>query len=579
MAFPDDDDAGVRTDDRPPPGSLAVPQRASVPVPPLPIDISQFFPPPADPNDLPPVPPPQATRAGYGDLANDVLGPAPAAKPQPTAAVAGRNGVSSLNVPPARPTLQDPGFPARDRPARPEPPKPQYRDPLMALNNPLTLIALAASLFTRNSAVTAGNAMASAIEAQKKGDMEAYQDAYQVYTQELGKWQREDAEQKNEYDAILKDKKLSLDEQKAKLRTVAHRRGDSIMLTELDTPNGNPLGVVDAREKMRRPVTVAQEKKAFIRARMQEDPDLMPARAEMMWKAHLKEEASGTKPVKSEEAFIDAYVSTHPGATQADAKREWEKAKAQGATAGKAAPLGDPSLQGEAYKNSLPEESRDYITAIAEGREPVPKGKWGQPYRDSAYHLNPALRGTTYGGQAAAVRNFSAGEARRAVRSLETLVGHLERLDSNIDYLGTTTFRTANKAIVAWAQETGDPRITPILADVHAVAEELGRVFKGTVTEGEIHRTLNLLDTAQSIPALHAAAREFSHLMGTRLQTLEREYSTTTGQEGSPVSPEAKGTLEKIEQGGGPPGSKPHGFTPDGKQIYQLPDGSMVVPK
>lgn len=192
------------------------------------------------------------------------------------------------------------------------------------------------------------------------------------------------------------------------------------------------------------------------------------------------------------------------------------------------------------------------------------------------------FRGQTYGGQAAAERNFSAGELRRNIRSANTLIGHVGRLDSNIDYLGTTNFRTANKAIIEWARETGDPRILPVLTDIHFVAEEMSRALKGTATEGDIHRGLALLDSAMSVPQVRAAARELVHLLESRTKEMEREAATTTGR--SPeetkalvLSPESKETVKRLEQGGGPEGSTPGGFTPDGRQLYKMPDGSLVV--
>jgi hypothetical protein len=337
MAWPDDDST-TAADDRPSPPPTSLPF-----TPRLPIDINQFLPPP--PQDTPPPtapPPDKPSRQGYGEmqgLANEVLGP-PAPKPQaPAVQPAAKPGVSSLTAPPARPSLQDPGFPQRPTAgARPEPPTPKYRDSLMALTNPLMIIPLMASLFTRNSAVAAGNAMAAAIEAQKKGDMDAYQDEREVYAQNLAKWQREDAEQKTEYENIIEDRRLSLDERNSRLRMAAHRRGDPIMLAELDA-NGNPQAVVDARSGPHKRVSKAMEDDDFKRQFMKDNPDANRDDAEVALLQHKAMIKARAKGVPEEQAYIDSYIATHPGATYADAKaslaKNIAKAKAEGTAAGK----------------------------------------------------------------------------------------------------------------------------------------------------------------------------------------------------------------------------------------------------
>lgn len=541
MAGPDDD--MMRS--QPAPTSLPFTPR-------LPFDPTMFLPSQSavdreiDPSLGTPMP---SRQGGYGDLATTVLGPPPQPRVTmpPAPAKAPNSDVMSLV-----PTIRG----AAGAGARPEPPTPKESDPLMALGKPLSLIALAASLFTRRPAVAAMNAMAGAMQAQREGDQARYLNEYRVYQQQLAKWKEEDASEKAQYDQILKDRKLSLDERNAKLRTTAHRRGDALLLGGLD--QNNPQGVLDTREKLGAQVSNALTDRQRI--------------------AEIKKEHAGDnggRGITLPEAQAILKTEKKEAADKAAGIDPQHLEKYRGLT-------GQELIDALEQDSALPPGFADEVKAIGENRAPLPTGKWGQLKRQLAFQYNHGLRGQTYGAQASAEKNFSSGEARRAIRAINTVMSHLGRLDENIDYLGTTNFRLGNQALIAWAKQTGDPRINPVLDDIHAVAGELGRVYKGTVTEGEIDRTMHEIDIAQSPQALHAAVREFVHLVNGRLTALNEEFPEVTGRPvpgGTLASPSAKAVEDRIESGGGPQGGKQIGFTPEGKPVYQLPDGSQVVPK
>src|SRR5262249_15700872 len=108
-----------------------------------------------------------------------------------------------------------------------------YSDPMKALGNPLAMLAVLASSFVRNPAVAAGNAMASAMEAQRKGDQLKYAEAYKEDQQQIEKVGREQ-QQENEEDTGAYDKaKLRYDQRLAQMRMTAGRRKDSVMSTLL----------------------------------------------------------------------------------------------------------------------------------------------------------------------------------------------------------------------------------------------------------------------------------------------------------------------------------------------------------
>jgi hypothetical protein len=405
----------------------------------------------------------------------------------------------------------------------PQPPTPKYRDPLETLANPLTSLALIGSLFTRTPATTAMKALGGAMKAQAEGDQVRYANEYQKYQQELNKVHTETQEELAEYKMIYENRRLSLAERTARMRGVATRRGDSAMNAVLDG-GGDPGPLLGGRQSAVSPITAAK------------------AKAQRIAEIRTDANKNGT-PI----SYVDA-----------EARYKQEQQEAKDRTLTETGSSEDPSLHGEDYLATLPPSTADYLRAMGRGDLPIPPGRSD---RDKAVlkmlaKAYPDIRGQTYAGRLAAERSYASGDVRKAIRAANTLIGHLGQLDENIDYLDTTSFRTANRAILAWAKETGDPTIAPVLDDLHAVAEELGRVLKGTVTEGEIHRTMALLDASQSIPVLRAHVREFIHLMNTRMDVIESEIQQTTGRSSDNakvLNPKAQETVKKIQGGGGAP--------------------------
>lgn len=479
-----------------------------------------------------PAAPPQGPQSG--PPSGPEFGPPPpvAAPPSPATPrlpVAGKpQGL--LEGLPAMPTLPK-------RIAAPEPPKPEYSDPIMGLGKPLALIALLGSLFTRRPAIDAMNALASASMAQRQGDQTKYENSLKEYQAKLAKVKEEQQQENEEYQSALDNRKMTYDEKRAALMVTAGRRKDSLMTGALSggaagTASGGkmtPEQLIAARVASGKPVTEG-------------------------W----------LKSVSINEIMEKAYKEGKP-MTLAEASGEYERTKQEGKEKGKQGQLGDFTLSGDEFLNSIPVQYRDTIKAIADGRQAVPAGKWGESLREAAFHYKPELRGQAFAGSQSAERNLMAGELRRNIRAVNTLIGHLDRMDQNIAALDNTDFPRANKAFRAWAQETGDARFTPILDDIHAVAAELGRVFKGTVTEGEIKRDEAAIDSAGSPAQLKAAVREFLHLMDSRAIEIQREIVDTTGRtpqqaKDLALGPTGQAQHDRIEGGAPQPGAVMDGY-------------------
>ncbi len=462
---------------------------------------------PPDPNNLPPF---QIPGMGPSSGVAQLLQSIPQLQQQAPQLPKMGGGVQGSPIGLSLPSL---GLPQVPRPAPvPEPPKAKYSDPLTALGEPLTALSLIASAFTRRPAVTAMRSLASGMKALREGDQIKYQNDYREYEQALQKAHMEQTQEQIDYKRDWENRRLSIQEKQAKMRGTATRRGDSAMLAYLDS-GGDPGTLLDDRAKAGLPITAALEKTAAIKKLMKENPGMDYATAQARYTADKAKK------------LLEAKTGT-----------------------GQA---GDPSLHGDEYLGTLPPLVADTVRAIAEGRQPLPAGKWGEQLREMAFHYKPELRGQTYGGRAAAERSFGGGKAADNVTALNTVMGHIGALSESAKGLNNSAWRTGNKLLNKYLEETGDPRVARFLTDAHAVAAELGRVFKGTVTEGEIKRQMELIDSSRSPAQLKAQMQEFAKLIRSRINSMEDTYKRTTGRDSAEglLTPHSREVLDQLEGG------------------------------
>lgn len=103
----------------------------------------------------------------------------------------------------------------------PTPPKPQYRDPMQAIGSPLSVLALAAGLFTRTPATATLNAAAAAMEAQRAGDQQGYENARNEFRDKLDETLRHNDQERTAYLDSWNNRKMVMAERLADLEMKA----------------------------------------------------------------------------------------------------------------------------------------------------------------------------------------------------------------------------------------------------------------------------------------------------------------------------------------------------------------------
>jgi hypothetical protein len=201
--------------------------------------------------------------------------------------------------------------------------------------------------------------------------------------------------------------------------------------------------------------------------------------------------------------------------------------------------MGDPSLTGDAYLQSLPESIRSQVKAVVEGRMQPPSGfalksPQIQALMRAAAQYEPGFDLTKWGARAATAKDFASGQAAKNVTSLNTVVGHLGDLKEKADALDNGGIPIFNQIGNAYNTATGGAKVNNFNIARNAVADELAKVFKGSgISDHEIAQWKETLNAAQSPEQLKGAIKTAIGLMDSRLSALndQRDRGMNTSSE------------------------------------------------
>ncbi len=256
---------------------------------------------------------------------------------------------------------------------------------------------------------------------------------------------------------------------------------------------------------------------------------------------------------------------------------------------------GDDALKG------LDPDIQRTVKGIANYEVNLPSGMaLSKPYWQKVLGVvkayDPSFDATQYANRQKMRTDFNSGKAADNIRSLNTVVGHIDRLQSVADELGNTSIPWLNTAKNFLATKTGSA--TPNNFDTvrDAVSNELTKVFRGTGgAEADIQSWKNRISSAQSPDQLHGFVKEAIGLMDSRLSAIKSQWEKGMGKPAdfSILTPESEATLNKLRSGGSssasaeslPPashfsGSAPgnyHVTSPSGQDVIVHWDGSKVT--
>jgi len=166
-------------------------------------------------------------------------------------------------------------------------------------------------------------------------------------------------------------------------------------------------------------------------------------------------------------------------------------------------PTGNTALSGEPYLQTLPAARAAQVKAMLDGRMAFPtafalKTPYWQSMIADAAQVDPTFDAVNFAARVKTRQDFTSGKNAQNIKALNTAIGHLGRLDSQIPGTsGLSGFPGAtlvNQGVNMFNRSSGDPGVTNFDQTASALATELTAVFRGTGgAEADVKRYLDQL--------------------------------------------------------------------------------------
>jgi hypothetical protein len=282
-------------------------------------------------------------------------------------------------------------------------------------------------------------------------------------------------------------------------------------------------------------------------------------------------ELATLRAMQQDPSLVATYRRMHPNQGGGDSAFERRLALAQrmgatpeqmkqmvlGSTSTNGAPdiHGNTQVTGDAYLQSLDQQTAAQVKALADGRMAFPTGTalrspYWQGMLGAVSQYDPTFDAINYNARSGTRKAFTSGKEAQTVNALNTVAEHLGTLSDYADQLHNTSIPLFNRVKNFTAAETGDPRIARFNTARKAAADEIAKVWRASGgSEADIQENLKNLDGAQSPEQLHAAIGTLVKLIGGKLAALQDQYvqGLGTAQAAKPlVSPEAAHAYEKV---------------------------------
>jgi hypothetical protein len=240
--------------------------------------------------------------------------------------------------------------------------------------------------------------------------------------------------------------------------------------------------------------------------------------------------------------------------------------------------LGDMNLNGKDYLATLDPKTAGVVKAVAEGRQAIPggpagKSKYWTNIIPAVQQYDPTFDATNYNGRVAGVKDFSSGKSSEMVRSANQTLHHVNALIDSADALHNGSYPSMNWVGNKLAEATGAGEPGAFVMNAHAVADEMGKVFKGAnLSDSEIHAWADALSPNMSPAQQRAAVGKMTELLHGALDALDEKRVSSIGQvaadkAGPIIKPEGQAVLKRIDswlKAGNAPGGAAGGTAPTG---------------
>lgn len=216
----------------------------------------------------------------------------------------------------------------------------------------------------------------------------------------------------------------------------------------------------------------------------------------------------------------------------------------------------------DAFLRGLSSEDRNMVKAMVEGRQPPPPGKalatpFWRRMMQLASTYDPSFDQGRWASRVQTRKNFATGVEGRIVRSLNTVMNHIDELDEagkaldnwKEGALGPAT-KKANEVTNWFRENKGDPRITRFDTTATAVSTELEKAFRGNQTAiSGIRDWRKAMSHTMSPEQMAESNKTLTKLLMGQLEGLAGQYSAGMGVNADPLTilqPHAAKTVKKL---------------------------------
>lgn len=250
-------------------------------------------------------------------------------------------------------------------------------------------------------------------------------------------------------------------------------------------------------------------------------------------------------------------------------------------------------LGGDAFLATLPSAQQAQVKALADGRMQFPggfalKSPYWQQMLSAVSQYDPNFDAVNYNARASARKDFTSGKSAQNIKSLNTAIGHLGTLDSQISGTASHSFTPLNTAENYVSSKFGSSGPTQFDQTAGALASELTAVFRGSGgAEADVKRYLSELSSNASLEQKKAAVANITELLASRTAAIGDQYNKGMGKTEDPLTlldPKAAAVLQRIQGGAGEAagGSSPQTAGAPVKvntpaEAMQLPPGTQFV--
>ncbi|WP_316235067.1 MULTISPECIES: hypothetical protein [unclassified Bradyrhizobium] len=240
----------------------------------------------------------------------------------------------------------------------------------------------------------------------------------------------------------------------------------------------------------------------------------------------------------------------------------------QQAAANNVPQIGDWNKSGDEYLASIPDTQRAIVQQLVNGQLPLSQYKLNDPnilaLAAAAHHYDPTFNPAMYQARAAGMKDWvEGGKSADIVKSLNQSIGHLSELPQKFDALHNGQSPMLNSIGNAWNNQVmGKTGVTGFIPAAHAVADEMGKLFKGAnLSDREIKQWSEALNENMSPDQMKDSIKTLRGLMQHSMQALEQKRLTAVGDVnaskfGPLLSAEASAALDALDKWAQPNQSK-----------------------